>query len=311
MKFFVDSTWLLTLLLARSAFGLAQSSIAATTSVSGQAAAGAAAFTKPLSEYPSEPQFLTINSDYPELNVLHSEPWIFEVPHFLNRSEAQGLLRLCESRMQIALDSQGLRREGEGWEFENVRFDPRLVVPWLEARIKALTGLQYDCVSDATAMHYWPGSAGLPKHADHNHLTFFRGSGRVATLFIYLNDVSVEATGGTSFTEIPGGLIAQPSFGKAVLFFPGELNGGTDFRTQHAGLATDDEKWLLRFFFHAQPVFQVRAADADGGYDNGFHAFNGEGYHVRQVGSYDPEPPQEWVRRFEQDSAAGDVISSE
>jgi len=288
------------LLLAASRGALVEPSISAAISATGSVTPAAQ-----LAAYPSEPNFLTIDRSYPGLRVLHREPWIFEVPQFLNKTEAQGLLELCSARMQPSLDSQGVRREGDGWEFQNLRFDPRRVVGWLEERIRRLTGLGFDCVSDATTMHYWAGSGGLPAHADHNHLTFRLKSGRVMTLFIYLNDVSVEATGGTIFDEL--GLVAQPSFGKLVMFFPGELDGASDFRTRHSGLPTQEEKWLLRFFFHAESVFPVGEPNADGEYDNGFHAFDRGGYHLRQVGKYDEEPPVSWVERFQADrEASGD-----
>lgn len=223
-----------------------------------------------LAAYPSEPGYLTINKGFAGLKALHSEPWIFEVADFLSKREATELLALCEERMQVAVDSQGARREG--WEFTNLRFDPRLVVGWLEPRVRELTGLDFDCVTDGTALHYWPGSGGIPAHHDHNHETFYHEAGRVLTVFIYLSDVA-GATGGTSFTEL--GLVAQPAFG-----MPGALNGFTDPRLAHAGLPTQDEKWLLRFFFHAKPLFPP---------SNPFHHFDDAGYALRQTGQYDHE----------------------
>lgn len=201
---------------------------------------------------------------------------IFEVPDFLTKPEAMEILNLCEERMGLALDSQGKRRDG--WEFDNLRFDPRCVLPWLEERVSLLCGgLDFDCVTDATALHYWAGSRGIPEHADHTHQTFYEESGRVMTMFIYLSDTTGD-TGGTSFADL--GLVAQPAFGKLVCFFPGALNGAYDLRLAHSGLATQDEKWLLRFFFHEKPLFTAA---------NPFHEFDADGYAVRQIDQYDHE----------------------
>jgi hypothetical protein len=184
-----------------------------------------------LRSYPSEPQYHTINKHFPGLKVLHREPWIFEVPHFLTKPEARQLLDLCRERMQPSLDSQGQSRDG--WEFDNLRFDPSRIAGWLEKRLTLLTGLTYECVSDGTAMRYWPGSTGLPAHVDHTYQTFYRGSGRVLTCFIYLSDHETSGLkgGGTRFPGLD--LILQPGFGKLVCFFPGTLDGDADRRLIH------------------------------------------------------------------------------
>ena len=248
-------------------------------------ASDATTVTKPLLDptlqtYPSEPWFCTINRDYPGLRALHKEPWIFEVPEFLNEREASELLELCQARMRPSLDSQGERRKE--WEFNDLRFDPRRVVGWLEERMARLTGgLTYDCVTDAAVMRYWPGSAGFPPHVDHTYQTCYQGSGRVMTCFIYLSDhesAASEGTDGTHFPELD--LVIPPKFGKLVCFFPGALDGDPDPRLVHVGLPTSEEKWLLRFFYHAQPKFPP---------SNPFYEWDEEGYAVRQVGSFDHE----------------------
>jgi prolyl 4-hydroxylase len=69
----------------------------------------------------------------------------------------------------------------------------------------------------------------------------FLDSGRIVTIFCYLNDV--EEGGKTMFTKL--GLEIKPVKGLAVVHFPMSLELVEDERTEHQGNAAVDEKWIL------------------------------------------------------------------
>jgi len=69
----------------------------------------------------------------------------------------------------------------------------------------------------------------------------FLDSGRIATVFCYLNDVPEGGT--TLFTKL--GLEIRPKRGLAVIHFPMSLELIEDDRTEHQGSLAIDEKWIL------------------------------------------------------------------
>ena len=90
-----------------------------------------------------------------------------------------------------------------------------------------------------------------------------RGGQTLATLLVYLNDVS---TGGTTrFGKLPAAdderqvkgdnnLNIVPQRGDALLFFPADENRNFDEMTEHEGCPAVDEKWIARIWRHAERV---------------------------------------------------------
>ena len=77
-----------------------------------------------LAAYPTEPRYHAINKDFPGLTAVHREPWIFEVPKFVNTAEAQHLLAFMDNRTgPVGLDSRGTVRQG--WDLVQKAFDAR------------------------------------------------------------------------------------------------------------------------------------------------------------------------------------------
>jgi hypothetical protein len=83
-----------------------------------------------------------------------------------------------------------------------------------------------------------------------------RGNGgqRLATVLVYLNDVSARDGGETEFREL--GLKVRPQRGKALVFFPALADGTPDSRTLHAGKPVsgqggqDSVKWIAQLWVH-------------------------------------------------------------
>lgn len=70
------------------------------------------------------------------------------------------------------------------------------------------------------------------------------GGQRVATVLIYLNDVS--RGGGTYFPTLKKRFLPQK--GKALLFFPCTLDGTLDVLALHTGEEAVDEKWVSQIW---------------------------------------------------------------
>ena len=79
-----------------------------------------------------------------------------------------------------------------------------------------------------------------------------RGNGgqRLATVLVYLNDVSARDGGETEFREL--GLKIRPQRGTALVFFPAMADGTPDSRTLHAGnpVSGDSAKWIAQLWVH-------------------------------------------------------------
>lgn len=69
----------------------------------------------------------------------------------------------------------------------------------------------------------------------------FTESGRLVTIFIYLNDVG--HGGATRFNQL--GIEIEPRRGMAVIHFPATCGLELDELTEHEGSSAVEEKWLL------------------------------------------------------------------
>ena len=107
---------------------------------------------------------------------------------------------------------------------------------------EALTLIKYD-PGDALAPHYDANRAADAEDAQ-------RGGQTLATLLVYLNDVS--SSGRTRFGKLD--VDVSPKKGDACLFFPADAAGAFDERLEHEGEASSEEKWIGRIWVHAKPI---------------------------------------------------------
>ncbi|MEY4761918.1 MAG: hypothetical protein RLZZ200_1774 [Pseudomonadota bacterium] len=131
------------------------------------------------------------------------------------------------------------------------------LVPIIDARIAALTGLPANHGEGIQILHYLPGKEYLPHHdyfppkenGSAPHLS--RGGQRVATVVMYLNDV--ENGGATSFPSA-GNLRVTPRKGAAVYFAYLNCYGQLDPASLHAGTPViEGEKWIATKWIRERP----------------------------------------------------------
>ena len=103
-------------------------------------------------------------------------------------------------------------------------------------------------------IRYEAGQA-LAPHYDANQGAEFedevRGGQTLATLLVYLNDVT---EGGRTIFGKLGGLTINPAKGDGLLFFPANAAGEFDDRVEHEGAEAVDEKWIARIWRHYSRV---------------------------------------------------------
>lgn len=123
-------------------------------------------------------------------------------------------------------------------------------------RLAALAGLPAMHAEPLSVLRYLPGQEYRP-HYDHFTVDeqgvprVRDGNGqRVATVFVYLNDV--EAGGETDFPRL--NIRVQPAKGKAVAFFNCNAAGQPNEDMLHAGMPViRGEKWLATLWFRERP----------------------------------------------------------
>jgi prolyl 4-hydroxylase len=126
----------------------------------------------------------------------------------------------------------------------------------IEKRIAELVDCPIEQGEPIQVLHYQPGGEYKP-HYDYfdpshpgNEEVLAQGGQRIATLIMYLNDVT--RGGSTVFPEI--GLDVLPRKGHAVYFAYCDEAGALDVRTLHGGSPVGSgEKWIATKWFRQQP----------------------------------------------------------
>lgn len=126
----------------------------------------------------------------------------------------------------------------------------------IEKRIAELVDCPLEQGEPIQVLHYEPGGEYKP-HYDYfdpshsgNKEVLAQGGQRIATLIMYLNDVT--RGGSTVFPEI--GLDVLPRKGHAVYFAYCDDAGALDVRTLHGGSPVGSgEKWIATKWFRQQP----------------------------------------------------------
>ena len=199
-----------------------------------------------------DPCFHRINADYPGLQVVHAEPWVFLVHDLFTDAECEDLILGVSSRLVPTRTSGGLRPD---------RRRSRSARCWsaaLQQKIATLVNLPTRHLEGLKVTNYQQGEYFKPHH------DAFRGAhdettgqslwpcvpgdypNRVVSLIGYLNDVP--QGGSTYFPRL--GLDVRPKKGMGLLFAPAYTAtspahpGKQDTRLIHEGRAAVSEKWI-------------------------------------------------------------------
>lgn len=191
--------------------------------------------------------FHQINESYPNLEKLHSDPDIYIIPDFLSSEECDRLVQKASPHQipcLIKSEESGTVQNDPTIRTSTNANIPRAEVPSITEKITQLTNCSEEHLEIYQVLKYEKGQEFKP-HTDgfDGPVTAcgFFNSGRIATLFCYLNDV--EEGGKTMFNKI--GIDVKPKKGTAVLHFPMSLDMVEDERTEHEGSKAVDTKWIL------------------------------------------------------------------
>lgn len=190
--------------------------------------------------------FHAINRDYPGINTLNCDPDVIEVACFLSDDECDRLIAKARAALRPCVTKNprtGAVEIDPDRTSTNANI-PQAEVPSIVTKICCLANCDAGQLEIFQVLHYDKGQR-FNLHTDGFHgpttACGFENSGRLVTVFCYLNDVAVG--GETRFPVL--GLDVRPSKGKAVIHFPTTTGLEEDPRTEHEGVAAVDEKWLF------------------------------------------------------------------
>jgi len=190
--------------------------------------------------------FYSINRNYPGLKSLHLKPDILVVEQFLSENECDSIIAMSRPHLKPCLIKNSATNAVEQ-DPSRTSTNANLAqsqVPSIVSKLRELLNCQADHLEIIQILRYQKGQEFQP-HMDgfDGPITAcgFEESGRLVTIFCYLNDV--HEGGETRFTKLS--LDIQPRKGMAVIHFPNTLALEEDEQTVHAGVSAVHEKWLL------------------------------------------------------------------
>ena len=233
------------------------------------------------SNLPSKDQFkfpfyyLKMNHEYPNIHLLHKDPHIMEVPGFLSLEECDSLIEIARPNLVpcvIRDTDTGEVQTDPNRSSTNANI-PRRSITKIMKKIMFLTNCPDERYFETFQVLRYEGGQLFQSHRDGfpgpTTACGFHQSGRLVTIFVYLNTLLPHQGGQTRFTKLtdpsttaavtddnsPQQLDITPEKGKAVIHFPNTIGLEEDVRTSHAGLPptldNDDddgipaEKWLF------------------------------------------------------------------
>jgi 2OG-Fe(II) oxygenase superfamily len=198
--------------------------------------------------------FHTIDRTYPGISTLHSDPDVLLIDKFLTDDECERLIAKARPHLVPSL----VKNEGTGAVEQDVTRTstdtnvPQREIPSVVNKIAAMTNCTHEQLEIVQILRYTKGQYFLP-HTDGfmgpTTACGFERSGRLVTIFCYLNDVPA---GGESIFPLLN-VSVLPRKGSAVVHFPTTIGFEEDLRTEHEGSMADSEKWLMATWVWKDP----------------------------------------------------------
>ncbi len=178
------------------------------------------------------------------------------VENFCTQEEANYLIKCTQDRLKPSMMTVNYksiltsRRTSEtATVFSEHMWDPA-VLPLLY-RGSMLVGLPYNHVEAVYVTRYQAGQK-FDSHTD-----FYSGynGDRMYTILIYLNDLSLDQGGETTFEDLH--LSVQPKLGRAIIWTNKNPDGTVHYETRHAASPVSDytEKWVIQLWFRRYKMF--------------------------------------------------------
>jgi prolyl 4-hydroxylase len=191
--------------------------------------------------------------------VAVSEPEVLVIPHFLSDAEMRHMLDLAENLWAPSGVQVGNNRQKQVTQARtsySCIFQPghTQVVSSVEQKVCNLAGIGIEYLEQLALVRYEPGQF-FTFHHDGDH--------RTKTVFIYLNDLPDQDSGGeTVFPEL--GVQFVPRRGCAVMWNNILPDGSEDSRLVHAGTAPlKGIKYGVNCFFNINPLKARGVIDGD------------------------------------------------
>lgn len=203
-------------------------------------------------------KFHNIDTHGLKSSLLHADPHVLQVDDFLTSAECEAIIDWARPRLAPCLvkNAETGRVETDPTRTSTNANIPQSAVPTVTDKVcQLLQAPSSRHLEIFQVLRYTAGQTFVP-HTDGFDgpvdACGFEQSGRLVTLFCYLNTMPPQTGGETRFTQLSsdnGGdetLLVAPVAGKAVLHFPNSVDLQEDSRTEHESIpVVDGEKWLF------------------------------------------------------------------
>jgi prolyl 4-hydroxylase len=179
------------------------------------------------------------------LRLLHESPPVFVCDDFLGAAQCETMIRLAPPLLVRSNTAGNITDIRTSRTCHLPRHAPESIACF--ERVARLTGRPFAAFEDVQVARYergerYDGHFDGASPTDPDAATFFGGGGqRLCTVLIYLNDV---ARGGTTRFPLLDNLEVAPRRGRAVVFFPGFVDGTLDPQLFHEARPAQDVKWV-------------------------------------------------------------------
>jgi hypothetical protein len=198
----------------------------------------------------------SINSEYPGIKTLHKDPNVLEIDNFLTHGECDRIIAKAQPHLIPCVTKNpttGAVEVDPDRTSANANV-PQVEIPTIVSKVMELTSIDDPSRLEIFQVLRYTNGQEFKEHTDGfsgpTIACGYKDSGRLVTIFCYLNDV--EKGGETRFTQLRADgedrstpLDVIPAKGKAVIHFPATYGLEQDPRTEHQGMKAIDEKWLL------------------------------------------------------------------